>query len=168
MSNTLADRLNAFLCLEADHSDAWRLKEWWGLWASTGELHYEVGPLGVDNAEATTVGDGMYLIADNRSRLEQRVIRMGKRSAHAEYPVRSRTRHFYANLRNVEENESGVSFRVNLLVTRTRTDAEGVALFPGVALCQVTTQAGEFKLREKRVFLDLNVLTNPGTLTFMI
>lgn len=168
MSNTLADRLNAFLYLEADHSDAWRLKEWWGLWASAGELRYEVGPLDVDNAEGTSVGDGMYLIADNRSRLEQRIIRMGKRSAHAEYPVRSRTRHFYANLRDIKESEAGVSFRVNLLVTRTRTDAEGVVLFPGVALCQVTTEAGDFRWREKRVFLDLNVLSNPGTLTFMI
>lgn len=110
----------------------------------------------------------MYLIADDRSRLEQRVIRMGKHSAHAEYPIRSRTRHFYSNLRDVQEHGDAITFKVNLLVTRARTDADGVALFPGVAVFQVTTQAGELKLREKRVFLDLIVLANPGTLTFMI
>ena len=100
----LKEEIETLLYLESDHADDWQLTDWLGLWAE-GEVLYEVGPLDTPNAEKLSHNDILYLVSDNRFRLEQRVIRMGKATAHAEYPVRSRIRHNYSHLRNI--NVSG-------------------------------------------------------------
>lgn len=168
MSNyELKEEIETLLYAEADHADAWTLKDWLGLWAE-GEVLYEVGPLDTPNAETLSHNDILYLVSDNRFRLEQRVIRMGKATAHAEYPVRSRIRHSYSHLRNIAVNGDDVSCKVNMIVTRTRRDTEGVAVIPGSVLFKLVRQGGALKIREKRVFLDLHVLSKPGTMSIII
>ena len=163
----LRNEIETLLYQEADHADAWELKEWLALWAD-GEVLYEVGPLDTVNAENMSRNDILYLLSDNRFRLEQRVIRMGKATAHAEYPVRSRVRHTYSHLRNVECSGDEISLKVNLVVTRTRRDTEGVAVIPGYVLFKLVKTGNGLRIREKRVFLDLHVLSKPGTMSIII
>lgn len=165
--NTLKEHIEELLYQEADHADGWELKEWLALWAE-GEVLYEVGPLDTPNAENLSHNDILYLLSDNRFRLEQRVIRMGKATAHAEYPVRSRIRHTYSHLRNVKSAGDEITCKVNMVVTRTRRDTEGVAVIPGYALFKLVRAGGGLKIREKRVFLDLHLLSKPGTMSIII
>ena len=163
----LKDEIETLLYQEADHADGWELKEWLALWAD-GEVLYEVGPLDTPNAENLSHNDILYLLSDNRFRLEQRVIRMGKATAHAEYPVRSRIRHNYSHLRNIKATGNEVTLKVNMIVTRTRRDTEGVAVIPGYVLFKLVRQGSDLKIREKRVFLDLHLLSKPGTMSIIV
>lgn len=169
MNNSLPlkEEIEDLLHLEADYCDDWELDKWFSLWAD-GEVLYEVGPLDTPGADHLTHKDILFLVSDNRFRLEQRVLRMGKATAHAEYPVRSRLRHLYGNLRNIRAEGDEVSFRVNMMVSRTRRDTDGVSILPGYALFRLVRQNGVLKIREKRVFLDLHVLSKPGTMSIII
>lgn len=166
-SAQLKQEIEELIYREADYCDAWQLTNWMDLWAE-GEVIYEVGPLDTPDAEELSARDILYLVSDNRFRLEQRVIRMGKSTAHAEWPVRSRLRHLYSNLRNIEEQDGEISLRVNMMVTRTRRDTDGVSVLPGYVLFKLVRQGEELKIREKRVFLDLHKLSNPGTMSILI
>ncbi len=165
--NNLKEQIEELIYREADHADGWELTQWLAMWAD-GEVLYEVGPLDTPNAESMSHNDILYLLSDNRFRLEQRVIRMGKATAHAEYPVRSRIRHNYSHLRNIKTDGEAITFKVNMVVTRTRRDTEGVAVIPGYVLFKLAQQGGSLKIREKRVFLDLHVLSKPGTMSIII
>lgn len=163
----LKDEIETFLYREADYCDNWQLNDWLRLWAD-GEVLYEVGPLDKSQGDQLSPRDVLFLVSDNRFRLEQRVLRMGKNTAHAEYPVRSRLRHVYGNLRDIESRGDEVLFKINLLVSRTRRDTEGVTILPGYATFRLLRCGGELKIREKRIFLDLHVLANPGTMSIII
>jgi len=163
----LKDEIEKLLHREADYCDNWQLNDWLGLWAE-GEVLYEVGPLDTPNGEQYSHKDVLFLVSDNRFRLEQRVVRMGKSTAHAEYPVRSRLRHIYGNMRDIEHHGDEVSLRVNMLVSRTRRDTEGVSILPGYAIFRLVRHDGGLRIREKRVFLDLHVLANPGTMSIIV
>jgi len=169
MSDTaqLKAEIEDLIFLEADYCDDWKLEEWMALWAD-GEVTYEVGPLDTPEAEETTTRDVLYLVSDNRFRLEQRIIRLGKSTAHSESPIRSRLRHLYSNIRQVSRDGDNISFRVNMVVTRTRRDTDGVTILPGYVAFKLVRHDGDLKIREKRVFLDLHKLSNPGTISVLV
>ncbi|GLR65591.1 hypothetical protein GCM10010909_02690 [Acidocella aquatica] len=164
---SLRQEIEQLLYLEADYADDWQLTSWLGLWAE-GELLYEVGPLDTPRGDRLSHNQVLYLLSDDRFRLEQRVIRMGKPTAHAEAPVRSQTRHNYTHLRNIAVDGDVITFKVNMLVTRTRRDNEGVAILPGYVLFTLARQNGALKIQRKRIFLDLWVLSNPGTMSIIL
>ncbi|MET0985674.1 MAG: aromatic-ring-hydroxylating dioxygenase subunit beta, partial [Steroidobacteraceae bacterium] len=85
-----------FLYQEAALLDQWQLKEWLELFAP--ESRYEVAPTGDEEAGTLDSSAALFLVADDRERLEQRVLRLLKPSAHAEYP-HSRVRRLYSNVR---------------------------------------------------------------------
>jgi len=76
MSAALLLRLTVedFLYREAALLDAWKLKEWLGLFAP--DARYEVAPTGDAEAGTLSSAESLFLIADDRERLEQRVIRL--------------------------------------------------------------------------------------------
>ena len=76
---------HAFLAHEAELLDSWRLLEWAELFTDDGEYLIPTTDLPDGNPQ-----DTLYLVYDNRHRLEERAKRLLKRSAHAEFP-RSRT-----------------------------------------------------------------------------
>jgi p-cumate 2,3-dioxygenase beta subunit len=100
LSAVLLRRLEVedFLYQEAALLDDWKLKEWLALFAP--EARYEVAPTGDPEAGTLSSAESLFLVADDRERLEQRVIRLQKPQAHAEYP-HSRVRHLYSNVRIV-------------------------------------------------------------------
>ncbi|MGN5477863.1 aromatic-ring-hydroxylating dioxygenase subunit beta [Cupriavidus basilensis] len=57
--------------------------------------------------------DSLFYIADNHVRLQERVIRLMKKTAHSEYP-RSRTRHLVSNVRILGASEDEIRLRQHL------------------------------------------------------
>lgn len=163
----LKDEIETFLFQEADFCDSWKLAEWLALWAE-GEIAYQIGPLDTPDGDLISQNDMLYLVSDNRFRLEQRIIRLQKPTAHAEWPIRSRLRHSYTNVRNIVETGNSITFRTNMLVARTRRDTEGVSVIPGYVVFKLERHQGVLKIREKRIFLDLHMLSKPGTMALII
>ena len=77
--------------------DRWKLDEWLALY--TLDCRYEISPTGKADAAELSPETSLFLVADNRFRLEQRVIRLNKPTAHAEYP-HSKVRHIVSNSHN--------------------------------------------------------------------
>ena len=90
-----------FLYHEAALLDEWQMEEWLGLFAEGAS--YWVPPAGSDDDvdPATT----LFYVADDWFRLQQRVKRLGKKTAHVEYP-KSRCRHMISNVRVLDTSVS--------------------------------------------------------------
>ena len=85
-----------FLYHEAALLDEWRLDEWQAL--LTDDATYYVPPN--DQLEGDHRST-LFIIADDRERIRQRIIRINDPNCHAEYP-KSRTRRMICNVRIVE------------------------------------------------------------------
>ncbi len=77
-------RIEDFLFEESDLLDQWRLDEWLALF--TEDAHYYVPPTDLrgDDADPNT---SLFYICDDRNRMNERVIRLKKASAHSEWPT---------------------------------------------------------------------------------
>jgi p-cumate 2,3-dioxygenase beta subunit len=140
----------AFLIREARLIDEWDLARWAALFDHDGE--YLVPS--TDNPEgdpATT----LFLIYDDRHRLEERAKRLLKRTAHAEFP-RSRVRHMISNVEVVEGEEDCQRLLSNFVVYRSR--GSGLEVFPGHSVHDVRRTNGEIRIRRKRVMIDTDTL----------
>lgn len=86
--------LEDFFYLEAALLDDWRLDEWLALFSD--DAYYRVPAAGAPDAAdpATT----LFYVADDRHRLGERVKRLKKTTAHAEFP-HSRCRRMISNVR---------------------------------------------------------------------
>lgn len=154
-----------FLFEEADCLDRWALDEWLGLWSDSGEVAYEIAPTGEDDIANLNPGDTMFLIADDRFRLEQRIVRMKKKSFHAEY-VRSRTRHMYGNVRITGQDSLTIDAVFNAAVFRTR---EGkTVVYPSLDRIRLAKTGEGLRLVKKRIELDLEYLATMGALTIIL
>ena len=104
---------------EAELLDAWRLDDWLAL--LTDDACYYVPPNDKPDADHRA---SLFTIADDRTRLNERVIRLKDPTCHAEIPP-SRTRRLVTNVR-VGAHESGaISARANFAVYRYRRGATG-------------------------------------------
>jgi p-cumate 2,3-dioxygenase beta subunit len=151
-----------FLFLEAELLDAWKLHDWEALFTDDGR--YLVPPVGMENPEALDPKTILFLVADDRERMRQRMIRLLKTSAHAEYP-RSRTRRMIGNIRSRPEG-SDVRVRSNFIVHRMRRGE--VMTYMGEAFHWLVTTPDGLRIREKRACLDLETLKPQGALTVIL
>jgi p-cumate 2,3-dioxygenase beta subunit len=152
-----------FIADEAAHLDAWDLNGWVTLF--TTDCVYEVTPTGVANPFALDPDTTMFLIADDRERLEQRVIRLNKTSAHVEYP-KSLTRHLYTNVRILSDNGTEVVATANCLVFRTKNRT--TSHYPGTIRYVLVRDGDSFLIRSKRVALDLEALIPQGKVSIIL
>jgi p-cumate 2,3-dioxygenase beta subunit len=161
MEVSVADA-EALLYHEAALLDAWKLKEWVQLFTEDGE--YLVPSTDTPDADPS---DTLFLIYDDRFRLEQRAVRLLKKTAHAEYP-HSRTRHVVANVRVGRLDDGSVRIASNLVVYRSRNGK--LDIFPGH--CEHDVRWGacleEHRIRRKRAVLDLDVLRPHGKLSIIL
>ena len=156
-----------FLYHEAELLDAWKLDEWLAL--CTGDCRYEIGPTGKADAAELSPETSLFLVADNRFRLEQRVIRLKKPTAHAEYP-HSRTRHLYTNVRVVEEDAETVKALANFATFRSAKHLVQ-QYFGQIQYAFKTSGAAgqrQFQIAFKRVTLDLDSLVPQGKVTIFL
>ncbi len=157
--------VEAFLFHEADLLDSWRLEEWLGLWAPDGR--YLVAPVGISDPMSADPDKVLFLIADDHTRIEQRVVRLMKSTAYAEYP-HSRLRHFLTNIRIVSSSPEEVVVTANFLVHRSKDSVTD--LFPGQqrSVLRREGEDGSLRIKEKRCSLDLDSLAPQGKLSVIL
>jgi p-cumate 2,3-dioxygenase subunit beta len=165
MNETLLLRLEAedFLYREAALLDEWNLKEWLKLFAP--DARYEIAPTGDPEASRLDPAESLFLVSDDRERLEQRVIRLQKPSAHAEYP-HSRVRHIYSNIRVLGTSGAEIEVAANFVTFRTKRSL--TATYMGSHKYQLVRNGDDFLIRLKRAVLDLDSLVPQGKVSLIL
>lgn len=153
--------LEEFLYMEADLLDEWRLDEWIKLFTTPCAYLVPSSDISPDSSPA----ENLFYIADDRHRLEQRVLRLMKKTAHAEYP-RSRLRHMVSNIRilgtgNGETNAvcNFATFRTNRGITDT---------YIGQHRYRLVLADGDIRIREKRSVLSMDALRPHGRISVIV
>jgi p-cumate 2,3-dioxygenase beta subunit len=162
-SDIRREEVEDFLYMEARLLDEWRLEDWEKLFTDDGR--YLVPPVGISNADAVDPANMLFLIADDRTRIHQRIVRLMKKSAHAEYP-HSRTRHCITNVELRGHDDSG--HRVSAAFTTHRIRRRELITYVGQLLYTLVRVEGRLAIREKRACLDLDVLAPQGGLTLIL
>ena len=156
-----------FIYREAEFLDKWALDDWFALWAA--ECSYIIGPTGKADARELSPATSLFLVTDDRFRLEQRIIRLKKPTAHAEYP-HSRTRHLYTNVRITEDDGKSVNAIVNFSTYRSARSIIA-NYFGSIDYTFESLGSGDgrtFKIAHKRITLDLDSLVPFGKVTILL
>ena len=145
------DQVEDFMFLEAEMLDEWRLKEWLGLF--TADCAYYVPT--TDSAPNASPDDSLFYVADDRFRLEQRVERLLKRTAHAEFP-KSKTRHLVSNVRIRSRKDDELDVGAAVLTYRTKMGL--TETYIGSYRYRIAVTPEGLRIREKRCILDLSLI----------
>jgi len=150
-----------FLYAEAALLDDWKLNDWEALLAD--DACYYVPPN--DHLESDHRST-LFLVADDRERIRQRVIRINDPNCHAEYP-KSRTRRMISNVRIMGVEGDLVTVSANFVCYRFRR-YERIREYVG-AYRYVLRRAGDsFKIKERRVLIDAHELGTLGSVSFIL
>jgi len=150
-----------FLFLEADLIDEWRLPEWLALFSD--DAHYYVPS--TDVAPDASPENNLFYIADDRFRLGERVKRLMKRTAHAEFP-RSKLRHLVSNVRIRER--AGDEWQVSSAFITYRTKEGQTDVFFGTNLHRLIRVGDDLRIREKRCLLASDGLRPQGRVSIIL
>ena len=153
-------QIEDFLFDEAALLDEWRLDEWLMLFAD--ECGYYVPPTDLPEGDHRT---NLFLIADDRKRLEARVSQLMGRFAHAEQP-NSRTRRLITNVRMRESSDGTFRATSNFVVYRLRMQETDT--YVGRYEHTFIREDGAMKIRERRAILDLEALRPHGKVSFLL
>lgn len=150
-----------FLILEAALLNEWKLEEWRALF--TEECRYLVPNTNGDPYAPTE--SSLYLIADDGHHLTERVKRLGKKTAHAEYP-HSRTRRLVSNVRILERRADSLKVESSFVTYRA---SQGVTdtYFGRHEHC-IVEEGGALRILEKRTILDMETLRPQGRLSIIV
>jgi p-cumate 2,3-dioxygenase beta subunit len=154
------DEAHQLVALETELLDAWRLDDWLKLY--TDDLTYLVPTPGMPDASPET---SLFLINDDRFRMENRVKRLKKRTAHSEYP-HSMTVHMITNLRVVEHGAEGT--HVNGAFQASRYKDGIMDIFLGRVRYVMVKQGDTVLIRSKRCDLAMDALVPQGRLTIIL
>ncbi|HEX2540360.1 MAG TPA: aromatic-ring-hydroxylating dioxygenase subunit beta [Caldimonas sp.] len=153
--------IEEFLFHEAALLDDWKVADWAKLFTDDGE--YMVPPTDDPHADPKTT---LFLIYDDRHRLEERGKRLMSKQAHAEFP-HSRTVHLYGNVRILESDPAGeTTVRCSFLVSRNRGAISET--YPGHMLFRLVRIDGRWRIRLKRAELALEVLRPHGKVSIIL
>ena len=163
MNNEIArSEVEDLLFLEAELLDDWKLNEWLELF--TADAAYYVPS--TDLAKGADPEKSLFYIADDRLRMNERVIRLMKKSAHSEYP-RSRTRHLVSNVR-VKSSEQEDEVCVSAAFVTYRTKWGNTDAYIGSSHYRLCRVDGELRIREKLCRLDLDALRPHGRVSIIL
>lgn len=146
---------------EAALLDSWKLKDWLALY--TPDAEYEVPS--TELARDADPRKSLFYIADDCTRLEQRVIRLGKKTMWSEYP-RSRTRHLVSNVRITGQTPDEVKADAAFAVYRTKWG--NTDLFIGSYDYTLKRSEQGLRIRKKRCTLDLDGLRPQGRVSILL
>jgi p-cumate 2,3-dioxygenase subunit beta len=152
--------IEEFLYREAALLDEWRLEEWLDL--CTPDCVYEVPA--PDRPEEAIEGS-FALIHDRRSLLEQRVLRLTKPTAHAEFP-HSRTRRLVSNVRILARTDHEVSVSANFVVFRIQRGVE--VTYVGRYDYLLAATADGLRIQRRKATLDHDVLDPHGKISIIL
>jgi p-cumate 2,3-dioxygenase beta subunit len=146
---------------EAALLDDWRLVEWRQLF--TDDCSYLVPSLIGDpyaSPEQT-----LYLIADDSHHLSERVKRLGKKTAHAEYP-HSVTQRVISNVRIIGVEAGEIRVNCNFI---THRNSQGITdTYFGRHEYRFVQPAETLLVREKRSILAIGALRPHGKLSIIL
>ena len=150
-----------FLYHEAALLDEWKLEEWQALLAD--DATYYVPPNDQPDGDHRST---LFLVADDRERIRQRIIRVQDPNCHAEYP-KSRTRRMIANVRILGIEGDLINAAANFVCYRFRR-YERIREYVG-AYHYVLRRAGDsFRIKERRVLIDAHELGTLGSVSFIL
>jgi p-cumate 2,3-dioxygenase subunit beta len=150
-----------FLYHEAALLDEWKLKEWEAL--LTEDATYFVPP---NDQRDSDHRNTLFLVADDRERIRQRIIRINDPNCHAEYP-KSRTRRMISNVRIIGVDGDLVTVAANFVCHRYRR-YERIREYVG-AYRYILKRAGDsFRIKERRVLIDAHELGSLGSVSFIL
>lgn len=144
-------RVEELLFEEADRLDRWQLDDWLALF--TDDAHYYVPPTDVNGDDADP-DKSLFYVFDDRHRMQERVIRLGKQGAHSEWP-RSKVRHLVSNVR-AERDGDMIRARASFAVWRSKDVTSDV--FVGHYLYEIREVEGALKIAKKTCVLDMEAL----------
>lgn len=161
MSLPTRSEVEDFLFLEADLLDSWQLKDWLKLY--TQDCEYQVPS--TDLPRDANPETSLFYIADDFMRLEQRVIRLGKKTMWSEYP-RSKTRHLVTNVRVLGHEGDDIKVKANFVVYRTKWENTDVYVGSYDMILRRSTDG--LRIRKKRSTLDLDGLRPQGRVSILL
>ena len=148
-----------FLYREAELADAHRYEDWLALWAK--DLVYWV-PANSDDVDPRRQ---VSLIYDNRTRLEDRLFRLGTPFAHAQRP-RSKLLRTVSNIELIDYDPArGGKVQSRFVIGELRREQE--SFWMGRALHVLVREGDRLLMKEKHVFLLKNG-ASIGNLTFLL
>jgi p-cumate 2,3-dioxygenase beta subunit len=150
-----------FLYHEAALLDEWRLEEWQAL--LTDDACYYVPSN--DHPESDH-RRALFLIADDRERIRQRIIRVQDPNCHAEYP-KSRTRRMIGNVRILEVEGDLIGVAANFVCYRFRR-YERIREYVGSYRYLLRRHGDSFRIKERRVLIDAHELGTLGSVSFIL
>ncbi len=150
-----------FLYHEAALLDEWKLDEWQEL--LTDDAAYYVPPN--DRLESDHRST-LFLVADDRERIRQKIIRVLDPNCHAEFP-RSRTRRMISNVRIVEVDGDLVTVAANFVCYRYRR-FERIREYVGCYRYLLLRTGDSFRIKERRVLIDAHELGSLGSVSFIL
>lgn len=152
--------LEEFLYHEAALLDAWQLDQWLTLFADG--ARYLIPPAGVeDDADPATT---LFYVADDYHRLCERVKRLKKRTAHAEFP-HSRCRRMISNVRLLGGTDARFEVTSNYVTWRSkmgRTDT-----FFGHHVYVMSRTAAGLRILQKTTFIDADDIREQGKISII-
>lgn len=155
------DQCEDFLYHEAELLDEWRLEEWLDLFTS--DSAYLIPAM--DAAKDADPAESLFYIADDRERLGERVKRLMKKTAHAEYP-HSRCQRMVSNVRIHGASSDRVDLMCNFVTYRTKSGVTDT--FIGHHKYILVPDGKGFKIREKRTILALDALRPQGKISLIL
>jgi p-cumate 2,3-dioxygenase beta subunit len=150
-----------FLYHEAALLDEWRLDEWQQL--LTDDASYYVPS---NEAPQSDHHRALFLIADDRERIRQRIIRVLDPNCHAEYP-KSRTRRMIGNVRILGIEGDLISVSANFVCYRFRR-YERIREYVGSYHYLLRRAGQSFRIKERRVLIDAHELGALGSISFIL
>lgn len=149
-----------FLYGEAALLDEWRLDEWLEL--LTSDATYEVPPTDRPDGLPT---ETLFLVADDRFRIESRVQRLRSDNAHAEFP-RSRTRRLITNVRLGDVADGEMPVTASFIVYRIKYGNNDC--YVGQYQHVLVVDDGRIRIRQKRAVLDAQSLRPLGLVSIIL
>jgi p-cumate 2,3-dioxygenase subunit beta len=162
-SMTLVTRAEVedFLYHEAALLDDWKLTEWQAL--LTDDAAYYVPPNDLPEGDHRTT---LFLVADDRERIRQRIIRINDPNCHAEYP-KSRTRRMISNVRILGVEGDLVTVAANFVCYRYRR-YERIREYVGAYRYILKRTGDSFRIKERRVLIDAHELGSLGSVSCIL
>ena len=150
-----------FLFYEASLLDNWKLNEWQEL--LTEDACYYVPPN--DDLEGSH-RNTLFIIADDRERIRQRIIRVLDPNCHAEHP-RSRLSRIVGNVRITEQDGDILTVWANFVVHRYRRN-ERLGEYVGHYRYLLKLDGDSFRIKERRAYLKSHELGSLGSVSFIL
>lgn len=155
------EEVEDFLFFEAQLLDEWRLDEWLEL--LTQDVRYLIPSNDCPDGDPRT---SLFLIADDRARIEQRVLRIKSADCHAESP-KSRTCRMISNVRVEKVEGDLIHVAANFICHRFRRYGRAYP-FVGFYRYLLCREGDHLRIKERKVILASEELGSLGSVSFIL